>query len=104
MTEPKEWNLIKNWARMTYGLSNWQADPEKLNAYYRWWLSWHDDNDVMMSIDTMRSATAMKECLTRVLEAQDEVALLKAYARIGAVVMAAMKETADTDLEEALGE
>lgn len=103
MKEPKLWTNIKRWVRSTYGLDDWQKEPEKMAAYYRWWLDQQDDIELFYACDRLTTVASLREMMLRALAAT-EADKVRAYSAIGAVMMSAMKEAARTDLEEATGE
>lgn len=103
MTEPKSWTAIKRWVKTNYGLSDWQHDPEKMQAYYRWWIDQQDPYDLFSSCDRLTTVASLHELMLRALSAED-ADKVKAYAAIGVWMMRGMKDAATEELEEAIGE
>ena len=103
MYEPKEWTAIKRWVRTTYGLSDWQKDAEKMTAFYRWWIDQQDEGELFYACDRLTTVASLRELMLRALASTD-ADKVRAYAAIGAWMVRGMKDAAQTELNEALGE
>ena len=103
MYEPKEWQAIKRWVRTTYGLSDWQSDPEKMKAFYRWWIDQQDAQELFHACDRLTTVASLHELMLRALAA-DGADKVSAYAAIGAWMVRGMKDAAREELNEAIAE
>ena len=103
MYERNEWTAIKRWVKTNHGLSDWQSDPVKMEAYYRWWIDQQDSSELFYACDRLTTVASLHELMLRALAAEgaDKVS---AYAAIGAWMMRGMKDAAVEELEEALAE
>lgn len=103
MYEPEEWKAIKRWVKTTYGLSDWQNDQEKLNAFYRWWIDQQDPQELFHACDQLTTVVSLHELMLRALAAEN-ADKVSAYAAIGAWMMRGMKDAARGELTEAIAE
>jgi hypothetical protein len=103
MYEPKEWTAIKRWVKTNYGSAQWQQDPTKMEAYYRWWLDQQEEGELYYSCDRLTTVASLRELMLRALAATD-ADKVKAYAAIGAWMMRGMKDAAREELNEAIAE
>lgn len=103
MSEPKSWQAIKRWVRTTYGLSEWQSDPEKMNTFYRWWIDQQSPHELFDACDQLTTVVSLHELMLRAL-ASENADKVSAYAAIGAWMMRGMKDAARAELEEAIAE
>lgn len=103
MYEPDEWKAIKRWVKTTYGLTDWQHDPEKMKAFYRWWIDQQEPYELFSACDQLTTIVSLHELMLRAL-ASENADKVSAYAAIGAWMVRGMKDTARGELEMAIAE
>ena len=104
MSEPKSWQAIKRWVKTTYGTNEWQNDPVKMTAFYRWWIDQQTPHELFDACDQLTTVVGLHELMLRALSADSDAEKVKAHAAIGAWMMRGMRDAARGELEIAIAE
>lgn len=104
MHEPKSWRAIKRWVKTTYGVSEWQNDPEKMRAFLRWWIDQQTPHELFDACDQLTTVVGLHELMLRALNADSDAEKVRAHAAIGAWMMRGMRDAARGELEIAIAE